>query len=98
MMLLSNQKLPWILNYADLALFFFFHFPRSTKTFLCSKKEQVAFWTCMLSTGCIEFCSEIETHIFFNLVTSLYMVNMVDLDNHLQFIQPSLQTFFLVLY
>lgn len=63
-------------------------------------------WTCMLFTDCIEFCSEIETHPFFSLVIStqwsnlnliwysLYMVNMLDFDSHLQFIQPSLQTFF----
>lgn len=66
--------------------------------------------TCMLFTDCIEFFSEIETYPFFSLVIStqwsnlnliwysLYMVNMLDLDSHLQFIQASLQTFFLVLY
>lgn len=64
----------------------------------------------MLFTDCIEFFSEIETQPFFSLVIStqwsnlnliwysLYMVNMLDFDSHLQFIQPSLQTFFLVLY
>lgn len=75
----------------------------------CQSKTSFDFklrWTCMLFTDCIEFCSEIETHAFFSLVIStqwsnlnlirysLYMVNMLDLDSHLQFIQPSLQTFF----